>query len=98
VASLFTQIKSACDFLALSVDEKGTREFVAERAMAFPTFVLIKKELSTFGLKIPGVPATLLVSEGAVVDVWPGAYIGETKEAIESRLQVALPTTERPPD
>jgi hypothetical protein len=97
VNALYEQAKGTYRFVALSTEEDGIGEFVKAHAVGLPTFVLHKNERNGFGPKVPGVPTTLLISNGKVAHVWPGAYLGETKRSIEHELHVALPVVDPPP-
>lgn len=78
-------------FVALSLDSKGLKEYVASHHITFPIYSDLPQEtISKY--KFGGTPQTIVISsEGKVLQNWRGAYTGDLKIQVEKFFNTTLP-------
>jgi hypothetical protein len=78
-------------FIGLSLDDKGLAAYVTENQLPMPVYTKISDE-SRAQYRLGGVPQTIVVSSrGTVLQVWNGAFVGDTQREVEGFFEVALP-------
>ena len=91
IVALKSQVGEQYEFVAVSLSEKGLREYIRDRG--FPLTVLVRPtsaSLSAYYLR--STPMTYLLSpDHVVVHGWVGAYSGTTLHTIERAFGVHLP-------
>lgn len=77
--------------LGLSLSSDGLQRHVSEAGFSFPVYTDISPDTRT-AYHLGGTPDTIVVSvDGKVIKHWQGAYVGLTKEEVESYFGVRLP-------
>ncbi len=77
--------------IALSTTSEHIKEYVEKHPPAYPIYMNADASKSSIYLQT-GTPTTYLISpEGVVLAMWRGAYVGDTKKAIEAKLNIKLP-------
>ena len=91
IVALKSQIGDRYEFVAVSLSEKGLREYIRDRG--FPLTVLVRPTpVSLSAYQLGSTPTTYLLSpDHVVVHGWVGAYSGTTQHAIERAFGVLLP-------
>jgi len=94
VKELYTRVSSEYGFVALSLEENGLQEFLAESGIPFAAYALAP-ESASLRTRFTAVPQTLVLARGGrIAEIWTGAYGGETKTAIERFFGTSLPSLE----
>lgn len=79
--------------VGLSLSSGRFQGFLEKSRMPRPVYVLPHTAVASYGL---GTPTTILVSQsGRILKIWSGAYLGETRTAIEEYFGITLPTETR---
>lgn len=90
VNDLAIRTRPRYSFVALALEETGVKEFLAGTPLQQSAASLVNAD-DKVRLSLGGIPQTLVVSEtGVVLERWPGAYIAETKDAVERYFQTSL--------
>jgi len=88
--ALARQLTGKVRLIGVSLSSQRLQEYVAERRLRFPIYLLDPEMADTYGLS--STPTTIVVgSDGIVRHSWQGAYSGTVKKAVENALGVALP-------
>ena len=89
--TLAGNLKGRYRVLGLSLSSAGLQKHVSEAGFSFPVYTDISPDTRT-AYHLGGTPDTIVVSvDGKVIKHWQGAYVGPTKEEVESYFGVSLP-------
>jgi hypothetical protein len=92
IKSLVRRIAPSYDFVAVSVDEAGLREWVILNPPEYPVWSRLAFR-TALQYPIRSTPTTVVLSStGTVERVWTGAFVGSVQEQIEAYFAVALPS------
>ena len=77
--------------IGLSLSSNNLQEYVTKSDLTFPIYSDLSPGV-TSKYRMGGTPQTIVISnEGKLVKEWKGAYMGSTKQQIESQFGLALP-------
>jgi hypothetical protein len=89
--ALVNQSSGKVRIIGLSLSRQGLADYVTKTFPELPVYTNLELA-TTSAYRFGGTPETILVSsDGRVLKVWTGAYMGETLHDIEGYLQVKLP-------
>ena len=91
LASLAEQLPKDYRIIGLSLSSDGLEGFLHSHAIAFPVYrELSPGTLATY--RVESTPETIVVAPGGVVRAsWKGAFVGTTRQLIETFFSVRLP-------
>lgn len=91
IKSLSSSTSGHYRVIGISRTSTGLADYLQENKLPFPVFVDTQRT-DYAQLDFVGTPQTVLISsDGKVEHNWPGAYMGETKKAVESYFKAKLP-------
>jgi hypothetical protein len=91
VDALYRQTRATTRFVGVALQRPGLDEYLVSQHVGFAVYVLAPRA-DVLRTRVGGVPQTILVGpNGAILDTWNGAYLGDTKQAIETRFNAQLP-------
>jgi peroxiredoxin len=89
--TLIGKKRSDYRFIGISLTDDGVDKYVAEKGLGIPIYTGPSAEARA-AYKLGSTPETIVVSpQGKVIQVWPGAYVGEFKSQVELYFRVTLP-------
>ena len=89
--SLVSQRRDSYQFIGLSLDDKGLKEYVARHGLDLPVY-LDPAEETRLQYGLGNTPQTIVISPGGkVARTWVGAYAGEKQAEVEKFFGVKLP-------
>lgn len=89
--TLIKERRTEYRFIGISLTDDGVEKYVTEKGLDIPIYTGVSAEARA-AYKLGSTPETIAIStEGKVVQVWGGAYVGEPKSQVESYFHVTLP-------
>lgn len=77
--------------IGVSLSSDNLQEYVTKSDLTFPVYSDVSPDVA-INYRMGGTPQTIVISsEGKLVKEWKGAYIGNTKQQIETQFGLELP-------
>jgi peroxiredoxin len=91
IKALAERTKGKYRVIGLSLSSDNLQEYVSRSEFTFPIYSDLSPG-ATIKYRLGGTPQTIFISsEGKLVKEWKGAYIGTTKQQIETQFGLELP-------
>ena len=91
IRTLAERTKGRYRVIGLSLSSDNLQEYVTKSELTFPVYSDLSPDV-TIAYRMGATPQTIVISnEGKLVKEWKGAYMGNTKEQIETQFSLELP-------
>jgi len=91
IKALAESTRGKYQVIGISLSSDNLQEYVTKSDLTFPVYSDLPPDVA-INYRMGGTPQTIVISnEGKLIKEWKGAYIGNTKQQIETQFGLELP-------